>query len=166
MGKYLELKSRDGWEYVSRVQCEGAVIVLIHNRDTGLYLMVEQYRPPVAQRVLEFPAGLIDAGETPLQTAVRELREEAGIDAQPGELLDLGYVYSSVGMSDEKIFFFAITIDNSREVHPLNLQGAEAHHGLVSRWVPEEAVLTSKAAKAQSILARFQASRKNPGLTF
>mmetsp|Transcript_27127 Transcript_27127/g.56827 ORF Transcript_27127/g.56827 Transcript_27127/m.56827 type:complete len:317 (-) Transcript_27127:1540-2490(-) len=41
-------------------------------------LLVEQYRPPLQQTTMEFPAGLVDAGETVEQAALRELREETG----------------------------------------------------------------------------------------
>lgn len=41
-------------------------------------ILVEQFRPPVGQATLEFPAGLIDHGETAEQAALRELREETG----------------------------------------------------------------------------------------
>ena len=41
-------------------------------------ILVEQFRPPVRQATLEFPAGLIDKDETPEQAALRELREETG----------------------------------------------------------------------------------------
>jgi 8-oxo-dGTP pyrophosphatase MutT (NUDIX family) len=41
-------------------------------------MIIVQYRPPVEAFCVEFPAGLIDEGESPEQAAVRELREETG----------------------------------------------------------------------------------------
>ena len=41
-------------------------------------LLVRQFRPPMNCEVVEFVAGLIDAGETPEQAALRELKEETG----------------------------------------------------------------------------------------
>jgi ADP-ribose pyrophosphatase len=38
----------------------------------------KQFRPPVASVTIEVPAGLIDAGETAEEAAVRELKEETG----------------------------------------------------------------------------------------
>ncbi|WP_051321270.1 NUDIX hydrolase [Chrysiogenes arsenatis] len=167
MGKYLELKyAEGGWEYVSRVNCRGAVIILVYHQDRDEYLMVEQYRPPVQQRVLEFPAGLIDGNDTPMATALRELEEEAGITLTDEQLIPLGIVYSSVGMTDEKIWFYAVTITHSTPMRPLNLQGAESHHGLVTRWANENDILQSVAAKAISIYARFRAWQHNPNLIF
>lgn len=46
---------------------------------TGPELILQkQFRPPVNKITIEVPAGLIDAGETPEQAAVRELKEETG----------------------------------------------------------------------------------------
>lgn len=42
------------------------------------FVMVRNYRYPVDQHVIEIPAGLIDPGEEPLETARRELEEETG----------------------------------------------------------------------------------------
>jgi ADP-ribose pyrophosphatase len=41
-------------------------------------ILQKQYRSPVDKVVIELPAGLIDAGETAEQAAVRELKEETG----------------------------------------------------------------------------------------
>ncbi|GAB7359625.1 hypothetical protein MBLNU230_g6808t1 [Neophaeotheca triangularis] len=48
-------------------------------------LLILQYRPPVEATCVEFPAGLIDEGESPEQAAVRELKEETGYE---GKVLD------------------------------------------------------------------------------
>lgn len=45
-------------------------------------MVILQYRPPVEAKCVEFPAGLIDAGETPEQAAVRELKEETGYEGK------------------------------------------------------------------------------------
>lgn len=41
-------------------------------------LLQKQFRPPLDKIVIEVPAGLVDAGETAEEAAVRELKEETG----------------------------------------------------------------------------------------
>ncbi|KAJ5966396.1 hypothetical protein N7481_013110 [Penicillium waksmanii] len=60
-------------------EIDGVGIVTILTKSTGPELLLQkQYRPPIDKVVIEIPAGLIDAGETPEQCAVRELKEETG----------------------------------------------------------------------------------------
>ena len=54
------------------------------------FLLVRQYRHGTEEVGLEFPAGVIDPGETPREAAVRELLEETGYSA--GELVEIGSV--------------------------------------------------------------------------
>ncbi len=73
--------------------------------DDGNVVLVNQYRHPVRARLDECPAGLLDVeGEPALDTAKRELAEEAGLVADEWHvLLDL---HTSPGISDEAIRIF------------------------------------------------------------
>lgn len=54
-------------------------VVAILDKPEGKELVLQkQYRPPLDKITIEVPAGLVDAGETPQEAAVRELREETG----------------------------------------------------------------------------------------
>jgi len=53
--------------------------VAILEKDSGPEIILQkQYRPPLDKVVIEVPAGLVDAGESAEQAAVRELKEETG----------------------------------------------------------------------------------------
>lgn len=64
------------------------VIVIPEIKDK--FLMVKQWRHGEGNLSIEFPGGVIDAGETPEQAAVRELREETGFKA--GKITKIGTV--------------------------------------------------------------------------
>ena len=78
----------------------------------GRVVMLRQYRFAVATRLLEFPAGTLDPGETPLSTMQRELQEEAGYSASRWD--PLGAMLPCPGYSDEVIHLFL-----ARELSPL-----------------------------------------------
>jgi 8-oxo-dGDP phosphatase len=79
----------------------GAVAIAALDPDDRL-MMIYQYRHPLARRLWEIPAGLLDhPEEDPLETARRELAEEVGLAAADWSLLI--DVASSPGSSDESI---------------------------------------------------------------
>jgi ADP-ribose pyrophosphatase len=84
----------------------GAVLMLPILAD-GRLVLERQFRYPVGRVMLEFPAGKIDPNETPLATAKRELREEAGYTA--GTWQHLGTVHPEIGYSTEAIEIYIAT---------------------------------------------------------
>jgi ADP-ribose pyrophosphatase len=69
-------------------------------------LLIRQYRHAAdGTTLLEVPAGKLDAGESPEICAARELEEEAGQRA--GRLVNLGWIWTTPGFTDEKIHLFA-----------------------------------------------------------
>jgi ADP-ribose pyrophosphatase len=111
VGKYVNLASRDGWEFVERKNISGIVGVLAVT-DGNKILLIEQYRPPVNKIVFELPAGL--AGDVPgtegedlAIAARRELLEETGYEAR--DMIRLVEGASSAGITDESVTLFRAT---------------------------------------------------------
>ncbi len=104
-GRHLRLLRLGHWEYAERVRARAAVVVIAVTPD-GALLLVEQYRPPVAARVIELPAGLVGdeaqfEAEDYLAAARRELLEETGHEAESLAIVGEGPV--SPGLSNEHI---------------------------------------------------------------
>ena len=85
--------------YSLRLPDYAAVVALTPERRV---LGVRQYRPAVERYTLELPSGLVDPGETPAQTAARELLEETGYAA--GEVEVLGPLFPDVGRLANRIW--------------------------------------------------------------
>lgn len=62
------------------INAEGVVIYPVLKNEPDKIVMIRQYRYPLDDYLYELPAGLIDEGETPQQSAVREMKEETGLD--------------------------------------------------------------------------------------
>jgi ADP-ribose pyrophosphatase len=86
--------------------------VIIHPNSAVAVLPVEgdrckllrQYRVAIDQFIYEVPAGTMEPGEDPAETARRELIEETGFAAQT--IAAKGFIYTTPGFTDEKIFLF------------------------------------------------------------
>ncbi|MBI4460613.1 MAG: NUDIX hydrolase [Acidobacteria bacterium] len=85
------------------VHHRGSAVVLPRT-DDGRILLVRQFRFAAGGFLWELPAGSLDPGETPLQTARRELAEETGYRA--AKWRKLVEFYASPGFLDEKMTIF------------------------------------------------------------
>ena len=101
------------WESVSRKKSAGAVAMICTLVPSGRLVLIRQYRPPADNMVIEFPAGLVNPGESPEETAVRELREETGYR---GRLLRMiPETFSSPGLSSEIVRLAVMEVDEREQ---------------------------------------------------
>ncbi|MDH3640165.1 MAG: NUDIX hydrolase [Gammaproteobacteria bacterium] len=129
----------------------GAVVTAVNARSE--VCLLKQHRYAVGGQIWELPAGTIDAGETPDQTAHRELREEAGVTA--AEWIDLGAMFSTPGFCDEQLFLYLAR----------GLKKVDTDHGVDEvievHWVPFAKALDmardGTIRDAKTVVALFRA---------
>lgn len=88
------------------VHHHGGACILPVDAD-GSVTMVRQFRYAFGEEIWELPAGKLEPGEDPFESAKRELSEECGLSAD--NYTDLGVVYPTVGYDSEKIYLWAAT---------------------------------------------------------
>lgn len=137
----------------------GAAIVALDA--AGRVCLLRQYRHAAGGWLDELPAGKLDAGEPPLECAVRELAEEAGMQA--GRWQKLGEYLSSPGVLTEVIHIYLARDLIAVESAP------EEHEVFEARWVPlPEAVRCAARGElrdGKSLVGLFWASEvlhRNP----
>ncbi|PHH88681.1 hypothetical protein CDD83_7211 [Cordyceps sp. RAO-2017] len=106
------------WESAERstrpsgTEIDGVGIVAILDKPAGKEIVLQkQYRPPIDKVVIEVPAGLIDAGETAEQAAVRELREETGYVGVPSQTSPV--MFNDPGFCNTNLRMVHVTVDMS-----------------------------------------------------
>jgi 8-oxo-dGDP phosphatase len=138
------------------VEHPGAVVVLAVD-DEEQVLCLRQYRHPGQHVFVELPAGLLDVqGEEPVETAKRELREEAELQASDWRLLLS--TYPSAGLTEEVHHIFLARGLSHADRGDFELEGEEAE--MVVGRVPMadlvDAVLDGRVRQgplAQAVLA-------------
>lgn len=122
--------------------------------DEERVLLVRQYRHAVGGRILEVPAGKLDAGEGPESCALREVQEEVG--HAPGRLLPLGAILTTPGFTDEVIWLY-----EAHELRPTGL-GHEAHEVIevveMGFGAAVDAVREGRITDAKSVATLLQAA--------
>lgn len=103
---YFASRRKDGdlMFETGELRADGVVIYPVYQPEPDKIVLLRQFRYPVNQYIYELPAGLIDDGEQPEAAAVRELKEETGLDFEPfteyDDALKRPFIQSQ-GMADE-----------------------------------------------------------------
>ena len=129
--------------YREYLQHPGAVMIM-PVFDNGDVLVERQYRYPMRQVFIEFPAGKKDAGEEPLTTAQRELLEETGYTAE--RFTHITNIHNALAYCDEVIHFYVAEglhdsgqqhLDDNEFVQVLRVPLAELMNWIRQGWVPD-----------------------------
>jgi ADP-ribose pyrophosphatase len=107
----------DGFEIERAIVHHRGSAVMMPVDEKGRILLVRQYRLPVRGFLWELPAGSVDPGEKPLQTARRELVEETGYRAK--KWTKLAEFYPSPGFLSEKMTIYLATGLTAGEAKPM-----------------------------------------------
>ena len=106
-----EKKQIRKWEGLHRKNNAEAVMIIAKMKPSERYIIIRQFRPPTNSYLLEFPAGLVDRGETLDQTAIRELSEETGYVGEVEKISPR--LYSSPGILSEAVSFAHVQVDEN-----------------------------------------------------
>ena len=127
----------------------GALVVPM--TDSGEFVVLRQYRFTVQRRILEFPAGTIEQGEDPSETAEREVQEETGFAAK--EIKKIGEILLAPGYSDEVIHIFVATGLTKLDLPPAQDEDEDIEVLLMSPPEIEAAIAQGNLSDAKSISA-------------
>ena len=149
---------RDGTVFSREiVRHPGAVVILPILQD-GRICLIENFRIAVNRELLELPAGTLEPGEPPIETADRELIEETGYRA--GRMVPLCEFFMSPGILDEHMYAFVAT--DLVAGSPAREKGEEIANHLVSlveldQLMREGRIQDSKSLSAILYYLRFGA---------
>lgn len=121
----------------------------------GELVLVRQYRFPVATRLLEFPAGTVEAKEEPKETVKREIEEETGYRAHSWQFI--AKFPLAPGYSDEYIYAFLATNLEKLAQPPQQDIDEDIEVVLMTPEALEKAILAGVAVDAKSIASFFLA---------
>ena len=131
-----EVKLPDGRISAREMIAHPGAAAMVVLDDENCTVLERQWRSPLDRAFWEIPAGKIDKGEDPFETACRELEEETGLAAD--KWVELGTIHNAIGYSNERIVIYL-----AQGVHPAESgQKLDAGEFLTLHRLPFEGALS------------------------
>jgi len=121
----------------------------------GKFVLVKQYRFTVEGRLLEFPAGTVEIGESPFETIKREIEEETGYRASKWQ--DMGKFILAPGYSDEYIYAFLAQDLEKLTIPPQQDEDEDIEVVLMTEIELEKAILAGEPIDGKTIACFYMA---------
>jgi ADP-ribose pyrophosphatase len=128
----------------------GAVVIL-PLFDDGTVLLERQFRYPLGQVFIEYPAGKIDPGEDPLECAKRELQEETGYTASDWRFLCT--IHNAIAYSDEHLDLYLARGLTAGQAKLDDGEFLETFHASVPQML--EMVRTGQVTDVKTVIGTF-----------
>ena len=132
----------------------GGVVV----RDDEVVVIVPRRRGNHGNRVLGLPKGHLDGDESELEAAIREVREETGVEAVPvGKLGEINYTYERKGRPiDKRVVFYLLEYRSGKLDHDHEIEQVQ--------WMPLREAARSLTYQGEREMVQRALSRQAPDL--
>ena len=124
-----EQQLEDGTHTTREIICHPGAVTIIPIIDDEHVCLIRNFRISVEKTLIELPAGTLEPGEDPAQTAIRELEEETGF--QTTELTPLNSFFLSPGILNERMHLFVAT---NLTAGPAQREPGEQIENYVATW--------------------------------
>ncbi len=104
-GKLFDVTVERWGEHEREIVEHPGAVAIVAVDDDGMVALVRQRREAARKHLLELPAGTLEEGESPLESARRELEEETGLTG--GTWRELAAFYTTPGFCRERMHLFA-----------------------------------------------------------
>ena len=144
-------KDPGGFEIKRTIICHSGSAVMMAVDEKDRILLVKQFRLPAEKELWELPAGRLDPGESPLQAAKRELREETGYRAS--KWAKLTSFWPSPGYVAEKMTIFLATGLTAGDQEPMDDERIEIKW--FSKKELHDAIRAGRIADAKTMIGYY-----------
>jgi len=127
-------------------------------------VIIEQYRPPLGNIVVEFPASLVDKEESSEQAAVHELREETGFEVTLKDVIHVGPMTGAdLGLtaSTMKLVAIRVFVPPSEKTVPEPQQALDEGESIIKRTVEIDKLYEVLEVSALRVVINDYANRLN-----